>query len=427
MLLHRILFLIEGAIAAQRYGDWSGPPEHQGGHAERLQNTSNLIGKCFNFPTSDFDYDNSINAYYPNDPTPLVARGGFAIDFALPSLDDNVYYLRDLIRTKPVVMVYGMLTCPAFQGLYLEDHKESHFSKYDQWALVDKYHKDFHFVNLYSVEPHPMAPDKNFDTGGHVEYAWSTFRQPRTYRDRGYFAQNLAEELHEKSILLVDNLGNEKLPELKENNIPEYNPVWCTYGPGSRMAFLIGQDGKLYNVQGWFHATTMAGAMEEHLILSSLHDLERKTASSRQLEALTVRREVAYAQMERKLRETLDILGARDAQYDPSPRSREILRAEARGNIEEYVSLYEHVKSSTLSDSIENTEFMEQELNVISSKTPSDGVVGGGTLIFAFGMVLSLSTAFTVYRRQRNGILRSSSVSYDSIDETNEDPQTGVY
>ena len=121
--------------------------------------------------------------------------------------------------------------------------------------------------------------------------------------------------------------------------MPDYNPVWCSYGPGSRMAFLIGQDGKLYNVQAssrlctvpgqlaakyprsthppiahnlqaWFHATTMAGAMEEYKLLVAMAKLEkREQSSTSQLELLAVIREVAYAQMEKGLRTTLDKVG----------------------------------------------------------------------------------------------------------------------
>ena len=49
-----------------------------------------------------------------------------------------------------------------------------------------------------------------------VQFDWSTFRQARTYKDRGYFAKSyLADDLHEENLLLIDNLGNAKLPELE--------------------------------------------------------------------------------------------------------------------------------------------------------------------------------------------------------------------
>ena len=112
--------------------DWEGykAGDGEGTGAHFMKNTSNLIGKCFNFPDSDFALDNSVNAFYPNDPTPLLPRGGFAVDFVLPDLNDETHQLRELLRTKPVVLMYGMATCPAFQGMYLETHQESHFSKY---------------------------------------------------------------------------------------------------------------------------------------------------------------------------------------------------------------------------------------------------------------------------------------------------------
>lgn len=335
--------LVLGAAAAGT-ASGSGKESHVGKASQKkstktviesgLRNTSELIGKCFDFPSSDFSEENCINSMYPNDPTPLLNRGDFAVDFVLPTLDDEVVRLRHLLKTKPVVLIYGTHTCPAFQGMYLETHQESHFSKYDQWALVDKYHNDFHFINLYSTEPHPFAPDTNFDTGRNVEYEWSTFRQPRTFKTRNFFARQVQEELHEKMTMLVDNLGNTRFKELDE--IPDYNPVWCTYGPGSRMAFLIGQDGKLYNVQAWFHATTMAGAMEELMMLTRTEN--QGLNPEEMVEQLTAKRELAYAQMEMELVDTLSLFNQTDkVQYQPSQKSVQLLQEEASQRINKFV------------------------------------------------------------------------------------------
>ena len=60
---------------------------------------------------------------------------------------------------------------------------------------------------------------------------------------------------------------------------PPKLPARCELIPAVPQAFLIGKDGRLYDVQAWFHATTMAGAIEELLLLESglanSTDLER--------------------------------------------------------------------------------------------------------------------------------------------------------
>jgi len=40
------------------------------------------------------------------------------------------------------------------------------------------------FVHVYGPEPHPAAPDRNFDSGKLLANYWSVRRQPVTYSDR---------------------------------------------------------------------------------------------------------------------------------------------------------------------------------------------------------------------------------------------------
>lgn len=40
------------------------------------------------------------------------------------------------------------------------------------------------FVHLYGPEPHPTAPDLNFDSGRLLPNYWSTTRQQLKYEDR---------------------------------------------------------------------------------------------------------------------------------------------------------------------------------------------------------------------------------------------------
>ena len=54
-------------------------------------------------------------------------------------------------------------------------------SKYDEYALVEKYKDQVSFVHLYGPEPHPKRPDKNFDT---VNYP----RPPEVHALLAFFA-----------------------------------------------------------------------------------------------------------------------------------------------------------------------------------------------------------------------------------------------
>jgi hypothetical protein len=87
--------------------------------AELLHPESALTHNCFNFPSSSFHRKNNIKATYGASPH---AAGGLevgdkAYDFTLSTLNDESVTLSTLISTKPVLLVWGMFTCPAFQGL----------------------------------------------------------------------------------------------------------------------------------------------------------------------------------------------------------------------------------------------------------------------------------------------------------------------
>ena len=274
--------------------------------SSHLRSTADLTGKCFGFPTANFNHKNNVAAKYPNDPTHFVERTEDAIDFKLATLEGEKVTLSDLLKEKPVLLLYGMYTCPAFQGYYSSKKTTSHMSKFDEYALVEKYADSVNFVHLYAPEPHPKKPDKNFDTGMIVEFPWSTvsavpgaakrrphacthahapaypyrlspsylsvslsqIRNPKTWTDRKFAAEMIKDDLHPDELLLIDNLGG---PTMLDHGVeePPYNPVWCSYGPGARQAFLIAKSGRIYDVQAWFHASTMAGAIEELLLLES--------------------------------------------------------------------------------------------------------------------------------------------------------------
>lgn len=91
--------------------------------AEGLRPESELSSNCFNFPEEIFTPDNCIVAINNgNTPYLPMAVGDDAIDFTLHDLDGNAWKLGETLEAtgKPVVMVWGMLTCPGFQGLGTE-------------------------------------------------------------------------------------------------------------------------------------------------------------------------------------------------------------------------------------------------------------------------------------------------------------------
>ena len=244
------------------------PPVH-GSHPTSLLGVDSLKGTCFGFPHKAFAEGNSITDLMPHDPTVWMSRGKPAIDFVLLTSQEPVKRIalsQLLTDGKPVVITYGMFTCPAFQGYYIDSAPKSHFSKYDEWALVEQYKDKVNFVHIYTAEPHPRQPDANFDKGLPIEFPWSTVRQARSLDMRRKNARMIAEDLHEAAYFLIDDLG-EGL-ELKGVSQPANDPVWCSYGPGARLSVLVNSDGTSYNTQAWFHSVTMAVAIEELLLMS---------------------------------------------------------------------------------------------------------------------------------------------------------------
>ena len=208
--------------------------------SENLRPTSDLIGKCFDFPGQNFNHENNIQSKYPNDPAHFVDSSEAAVDFKLVTLDGDKVSLSELLKEKPVALIYGMYTCPAFQGYYSEKNPASHMSKYDEYALVEKYSDQVSFVHLYGPEPHPKRPDKNFDTGKIIEFPWSTVRNSKTWDARRAAATLIQDDLHPNSLMVLDNLGGPKVIDHGTDE-PPYNPVWCTYGPGARQVTWLHQ------------------------------------------------------------------------------------------------------------------------------------------------------------------------------------------
>ena len=192
--------------------------------------------------------------------------GDTAYDFTLYDLEGTPYKLSKMLEAKPVVLIWGMWTCPAYQGMGTEYPFDQSGYK-DEWDLVDSYKDTVTFVHLVGPEPHPLTPDTNFDSGKQLMNYWSTVRQPRTYDDRLELTKKVADYTHEDQILLTDLVdGNPYDSKLEQ---PSNQPVWCSMGLGARTAMLIGQNGKIQFEQDWFRSDDVATAIDTYFGTSS--------------------------------------------------------------------------------------------------------------------------------------------------------------
>lgn len=106
-----------------------------------------------------------------------------------------------------------------------------------------------HFVHVYVMEPHPMAPDPAPHSGVVAEDpVYSQVRQAKTYEERRVDAALVRPLIEGNQIQLVDELDPDGL----------INPVWCTYGTSPNAATLIGRDGIVRMATTW----TQAGKAE---------------------------------------------------------------------------------------------------------------------------------------------------------------------
>mmetsp|Transcript_11742 Transcript_11742/g.17515 ORF Transcript_11742/g.17515 Transcript_11742/m.17515 type:complete len:260 (-) Transcript_11742:112-891(-) len=220
--------------------------------------SSELKSNCFDFPSENFNQLNCIKCTYGESPTVLLKAGSIAVDFTLHTLEGKPFNLKSALKEKPVVLIWGMYTCPAYEGLgYAYPFDECSF--WDESGLVSRYHNFFTFVHLVGPEPHPIAPYTNFDSGTIKVNYWSTIEQPLTYETKKKVTEKIKEKTHPNSILLPDYLpDNPYKPGMSQ-------AVWCTYGMGARTATVITQDGMIRFTQDWFHASNMAVVLDEIL------------------------------------------------------------------------------------------------------------------------------------------------------------------
>ena len=91
------------------------------GEAENLRPEADLTSNCFGFPARNFVKNvNSVSALHGQSPFLLREPGEAAIDFTLHDTRGQAWNLREHLEGeggKPVVLIWGMYTCPAYQGM----------------------------------------------------------------------------------------------------------------------------------------------------------------------------------------------------------------------------------------------------------------------------------------------------------------------
>ena len=92
--------------------------------ASNLRPAADLASNCLGFPGRNFQTNSSSVAYvYGKSPILLHDTGDAAIDFTLHDTRGQAWNLRERLEAgggKPVVLIWGMYTCPAFQGMGID-------------------------------------------------------------------------------------------------------------------------------------------------------------------------------------------------------------------------------------------------------------------------------------------------------------------
>ena len=215
--------------------------------ANALRSEENLQSNCYNFPKDDFSNANCITQKYGFTPKVVAVESSEAVDFSLKTPTGELVSLSKVLADSPVLLLWGMATCPAFRGL---DGRFVGSSFTEENALANKLRGKVQILHIISSEPHPMWPYANYDTGNLRVNLWSTISQPQTYSQRMELSVPPVQRLLSSDIpILIDDLDGA--------DGVRNNPVWCTYANAARAAVLIGQDGKVKFTQNWFNGPAM--------------------------------------------------------------------------------------------------------------------------------------------------------------------------
>jgi hypothetical protein len=215
--------------------------EPQGAPASRLRPSEELLSGRYGWPEADFSPKNSVIGEFGTEPYLSLTAGDPAVDFCLEDEHGEPCHLAELLESKPVVLTFGMYTCPAYQ-----------ISKASESLLVQSFFEQIHFLHLYTLEPHPKGSNAP-DVGKPWELKYSTFPQPSTLDARKEMRQRILADHPDCQRVLLDSFDPEGL----------VNPIWSTYGPAPRPGFLIRKDGLIDTSQLWFSAGHMEAAIRQ--------------------------------------------------------------------------------------------------------------------------------------------------------------------
>lgn len=208
----------------------------------RLLSDSALVTDPVGYPANDYT-----RAHHVPIQTRL-AEGGPAVDFTLLDPQGQPHRLLDLLKTKPVLMVFGSFTCHPYRDTGGRFFEMAH-QAYDGGR---SYADVVHFVHVNIPEAHPAAPDPSPYLGAVSLADISVKRQPRVYEERRAIAAEIQSWYDATQLILVDEL---------EPYGPN-NPVWSTYGPAPNAAFLIAQNGTIVREQDWAIPGDMKSAVD---------------------------------------------------------------------------------------------------------------------------------------------------------------------
>ncbi|CBN79263.1 expressed unknown protein [Ectocarpus siliculosus] len=206
----------------------------------------------------NFHKGNSVRDIYGTSPHLVRDLGSPAVDFTLHDLDGNRWNLGEVLAAgegKPVVLIFGMWTCPAYQGLDVIEGSGNTWSYWDEHTLVEQYGDKAIFVHIYGPEPHPKPPDLNFDAGTFSPNFWSVHRQPVIYDVRVEKAKKIRSITHPDEVVLPDYLTGNPYSSLNQ-------PVWCTYANGARPSVMVSSSGSVFYQQEWLSTEGLGNAID---------------------------------------------------------------------------------------------------------------------------------------------------------------------
>jgi hypothetical protein len=169
--------------------------------------------------------------------------GSLAPDFELTSVDGKTVRGSSLWSAKPTVLMLGSYTCPMFRD-NVDDFE----------ALARDFGNQVNFIVLYTVEAHPKGDPSPYTGREWVrkenEKIGLLLPQPKTIQERTERAQACVHAMKLTMPVIIDNMEN---------------GTWKAYGSAPNSAYLIGQDGKVIEQEGWFEAAKMRETIKQAL------------------------------------------------------------------------------------------------------------------------------------------------------------------